>query len=69
MACPLVALDAAKEGVGANPGEGAGAGKFKAAHQVSINQLKGRYDVGVFGLLGASQLATFPHGADLAVID
>ena len=69
LACPLVALDVAKTGVGAGPDEGAGAGKFKAAHQVSINQLKGRCDIGVFGLLGASQLVTFPHGADVAVID
>ena len=42
---------------------------FKGAHQVSINQLKGRRNVGVFGVLRVSQLVTSYHGANVTVID
>ena len=43
--------------------------RFKGVHQVSINKLKGRRDVGVFGLLGLSQLVTFSNDTDVAGID
>ena len=41
--------------------------RFEGAHEISVHELKGRVNGGVFGFLGASQLMAFPHCTDVTV--
>ena len=40
---------------------------FEGAYEVSVHEVQGRNIDDVFGFFGASQLATFPHRADVII--
>ena len=41
--------------------------RFEGAHEISVHEMKGFINSGVFGFLGVSQLMTFPDRTDVTV--